>query len=29
MLARKYVFIPHDKTDANMSFRRLVTEYEK
>ena len=25
--AWKYVLIPHDKTDLNMSFRRLVTEY--
>jgi type III restriction enzyme len=27
--AWKYVLIPHDKTDANMSFMRLVTEYGK
>ena len=25
----KYVIIPHDKTDTNMSFMRLVTEYGK
>jgi len=25
--AWKYAIIPHDKTDANMSFMRLVTEY--
>jgi len=25
--AWKYVLIPHDKTDSNMSFMRLVTEY--
>ena len=25
--AWKYALIPHDKTDANMSFMRLVTEY--
>ncbi len=25
----KYVLIPHDKTDSNMSFLRLVTEYGK
>lgn len=23
----RYVLIPHDKTDTNMSFMRLVTEY--
>ncbi len=27
--AWKYVLIPHDKTDTNMSFLRLVTEYGK
>ncbi|MDO9254931.1 MAG: DEAD/DEAH box helicase family protein [Bacteroidales bacterium] len=27
--AWKYVLIPHDKTDTNMSFLRLVTEYMK
>lgn len=27
--AWKYVLIPHDKTDANMTFMRLVTEYGK
>jgi len=27
--AWKYVLIPHDKTDINMTFRRLVTEFEK
>ncbi len=27
--AWKYVIIPHDKTDTNMSFMRLVTEYGK
>jgi type III restriction enzyme len=27
--AWKYVLIPHDKTDSNMSFMRLVTEYGK
>ena len=25
----KYALIPHDKTDANMTFMRLVTEYGK
>ena len=25
----KYVLIPHNKTDANMTFMRLVTEFEK
>jgi len=25
--AWKYVLIPHDKTDVNMTFMRLVTEY--
>lgn len=27
--AWKYAIIPHDKTDANMTFMRLVTEYGK
>ena len=27
--AWKYVIIPHDKTDTNMGFKRLVTEYGK
>jgi type III restriction enzyme len=25
--AWKYVLIPHDKTDRNMTFQRLVTEF--
>jgi hypothetical protein len=27
--AWKYALIPHDKTDTNMTFMKLVTEYGK